>query len=70
MSAACGDSGNLLLDESNFHLDLDQLNSVGRMGAADYVRTFNRFTIRHHHDHSPSGADGNVLAAPAKPNGA
>lgn len=34
-----------LLDQSEFQLDLDQLRSIGRMGAADYVRTFSRFEV-------------------------
>jgi flavin reductase (DIM6/NTAB) family NADH-FMN oxidoreductase RutF len=34
-----------LLDRSDWRIDLDGLNPVGRMGAADYVRTFSRFTV-------------------------
>ena len=35
-----------LLDPSDFHLDLDRLGLVGRMGAVDYVRTGSRFDVR------------------------
>jgi len=34
-----------LIDEVSFHVDLDRLGSVGRMGAADYVRTSDRFVV-------------------------
>jgi flavin reductase (DIM6/NTAB) family NADH-FMN oxidoreductase RutF len=34
-----------LIDEMDFHVDLGRLGSVGRMGAADYVRTLDRFII-------------------------
>jgi flavin reductase (DIM6/NTAB) family NADH-FMN oxidoreductase RutF len=34
-----------LIDETGFHVDLDRLGSVGRMGAADYVRTLDRYVV-------------------------
>jgi flavin reductase (DIM6/NTAB) family NADH-FMN oxidoreductase RutF len=34
-----------LVDEVGFQVDLNRLGSVGRMGAADYVRTSDRFVI-------------------------
>ncbi|MFF4920650.1 flavin reductase family protein [Kitasatospora sp. NPDC001261] len=34
-----------LVDEAGFHLDLDRLGSVGRMGAAEYVRTLDRYAV-------------------------
>lgn len=32
-----------MVDDTGFHVDLDKLGPVGRMGAADYVRTADRF---------------------------
>lgn len=34
-----------LIDATDFHVDLDRLGSVGRMGAADYVRTADRYVV-------------------------
>ncbi|MET8182334.1 flavin reductase family protein [Streptomyces sp. NPDC005336] len=34
-----------LIDETGFHVDLDRLGSVGRMGASDYVRTLDRYIV-------------------------
>jgi flavin reductase (DIM6/NTAB) family NADH-FMN oxidoreductase RutF len=34
-----------LIDQTGFHVDLDRLESVGRMGAADYVRTLDRYVV-------------------------
>ncbi|MFI2606504.1 flavin reductase family protein [Kitasatospora sp. NPDC018619] len=34
-----------LVDEAGFHVDLDRLGAVGRMGAADFVRTRDRYAV-------------------------
>jgi flavin reductase (DIM6/NTAB) family NADH-FMN oxidoreductase RutF len=35
-----------LLDQSSYHIDLDRLGAVGRMGTIEYVRTMSRFEVR------------------------
>jgi flavin reductase (DIM6/NTAB) family NADH-FMN oxidoreductase RutF len=35
-----------LLDRSSFHIDLDGLGAIGRMGAAEFVQTRSRFEIK------------------------
>ena len=53
-----------LLDLSSCHIDLDRLGAVGRMGAADYVRTASRFVVART---SPLGAEKPVIGAEPVP---
>lgn len=41
-----------LLDRSSFQIDFDRLDSIGRMGAGEFVRTFSRFEIEGQHGHA------------------